>query len=199
MLLFFQAVEEAEKLGISCEVIDLRTLLPWDEETVINSVSKTGRLVLTHEAPVSLFSLSCGMFICFYDACAQHCLCITCLTFVCFYCVLQHTGGFAGEIATTVQQACFLSLEAPIRRVCGYDTPFPLIFEKVRRFFVCVYLFVKFSSSRPVEVQHLIVDCFLPASFLDSYSSPISVHFSPQYYVPDHLKILEAIKETVNY
>jgi len=48
-----QAVEEAEKLGISCEVIDLRTLLPWDEETVIKSVSKTGRLVLTHEAPVS--------------------------------------------------------------------------------------------------------------------------------------------------
>ena len=58
-------MEEAEKLGISCEVIDLRTLLPWDEETVINSVSKTGRLVLTHEAPVSLFSLSCGMFVCF--------------------------------------------------------------------------------------------------------------------------------------
>ena len=48
-----QAVEEAEKLGISCEVIDLRTLLPWDEETVLQSVSKTGRLVLTHEAPVS--------------------------------------------------------------------------------------------------------------------------------------------------
>jgi len=45
-------VEEAEKLGISCEVIDLRTLLPWDEETVLQSVSKTGRLVLTHEAPV---------------------------------------------------------------------------------------------------------------------------------------------------
>ena len=106
-----KAVDEAEKLGISCEIIDLRTLLPWDEETVINSVLKTGRLVVTHEAP--------------------------------------QTGGFAGEIATTVQEACFLSLEAPIRRVCGYDTPFPLIFEK--------------------------------------------------YYVPDHLKILEAIKATVNY
>ena len=49
-------MEEAEKLGISCEVIDLRTLLPWDEETVIKSVSKTGRLVLTHEAPVSPLS-----------------------------------------------------------------------------------------------------------------------------------------------
>ena len=46
---------------------------------------------------------------------------------------LQVTGGFAGEIATTIQEQCFLSLEAPIRRVCGYDTPFPLIFEKVGR------------------------------------------------------------------
>ena len=44
---------------------------------------------------------------------------------------MQRTGGFAGEIATTVQQECFLSLEAPVQRVCGYDTPFPLAFEKV--------------------------------------------------------------------
>lgn len=40
------------------------------------------------------------------------------------------TGGFAGEIASTIQKECFLSLEAPIERVCGYDTPFPLSFEK---------------------------------------------------------------------
>ena len=40
------------------------------------------------------------------------------------------TGGFAGEIAAAIQERCFLSLEAPIRRVCGYDTPFPLAFEK---------------------------------------------------------------------
>lgn len=57
------------------------------------SAVKTGRVIVSHEAPV--------------------------------------TGGFAGEIATCIQESCFLSLEAPIRRVCGYDTPFPLVFEKV--------------------------------------------------------------------
>ncbi|KAA0013570.1 alpha-ketoacid dehydrogenase subunit beta [Billgrantia pellis] len=46
-----RAVELAEKEGISCEVIDLRTILPWDEDTVAESVLKTGRLVITHEAP----------------------------------------------------------------------------------------------------------------------------------------------------
>lgn len=44
----------ANQLGISCEVIDLRTLLPWDEEAVINSVTKTGRLIISHEAPVNI-------------------------------------------------------------------------------------------------------------------------------------------------
>uniref|UniRef100_A0A8C7XET6 3-methyl-2-oxobutanoate dehydrogenase (2-methylpropanoyl-transferring) n=1 Tax=Oryzias sinensis TaxID=183150 RepID=A0A8C7XET6_9TELE len=55
------------------------------------SVVKTGRLLVSHEAPV--------------------------------------TGGFAAEISSTVQEECFLNLEAPISRVCGYDTPFPHIFE----------------------------------------------------------------------
>ncbi|KPP99339.1 transketolase C-terminal domain-containing protein [Marinobacter sp. HL-58] len=87
-----QAVEAAEKDGISCEVIDLRTILPWDVETVANSVFKTGRLVVTHEAPL--------------------------------------TGGFAGEIAATIQERCFLYLESPIARVTGMDTPFPLVLEK---------------------------------------------------------------------
>lgn len=87
-----KACEAANQIGISCELIDLRTLLPWDMETVVNSVTKTGRLVVSHEAPI--------------------------------------TGGFAAEIAATVQKECFLSLEAPIQRVCGYDTPFPLVFEK---------------------------------------------------------------------
>ncbi|KAJ3597368.1 hypothetical protein NHX12_000896, partial [Muraenolepis orangiensis] len=80
-----------EKLGVSCELIDLQTILPWDTETVCKSVVKTGRLLISHEAPV--------------------------------------TGGFAAEISATVQEQCFLNLEAPIARVCGYDTPFPHIFE----------------------------------------------------------------------
>ncbi|MAR72304.1 MULTISPECIES: transketolase C-terminal domain-containing protein [unclassified Halomonas] len=46
-----RAVEMAEKDGVSCEVIDLRSILPWDEDTVVESVLKTGRLVITHEAP----------------------------------------------------------------------------------------------------------------------------------------------------
>lgn len=37
--------------GIDCEVIDLRTLKPWDRETVLDSVAKTGRLVLVQEPP----------------------------------------------------------------------------------------------------------------------------------------------------
>jgi 2-oxoisovalerate dehydrogenase E1 component beta subunit len=87
-----QAVEMAEKEGISCEVIDLRTILPWDVETVAESVFKTGRLLISHEAPL--------------------------------------TGGFAGEIAATIQERCFLYLESPIARVTGLDTPFPLALEK---------------------------------------------------------------------
>lgn len=86
------AAAMAEAEGISCEVIDLRTLLPWDVDTVAASVKKTGRLLITHEAPL--------------------------------------TGGFAGEIAATIQERCFLYLESPIARVAGLDTPFPLVHEK---------------------------------------------------------------------
>ncbi|MCI18263.1 2-oxoisovalerate dehydrogenase subunit beta mitochondrial-like-like, partial [Trifolium medium] len=39
--------------GISCELIDLKTLIPWDKETVEASVKKTGRLLISHEAPVT--------------------------------------------------------------------------------------------------------------------------------------------------
>lgn len=86
------AAELADKDGISCELIDLRTILPWDVDTVVASVKKTGRLLISHEAPI--------------------------------------TGGFAGEIATTVQEQCFLHLEAPIARVAGLDVPYPLALEK---------------------------------------------------------------------
>jgi len=80
-----------EKLGISCEVIDLVSVLPWDKETVFSSVKKTGKCIVTHEAPL--------------------------------------TSGFGAELAAAIQESCFLHLEAPVQRVCGHDTPFPLIFE----------------------------------------------------------------------
>ena len=80
-----------ERLGISSEVIDMVSILPWDKETIFNSVKKTGRCIIAHEAPL--------------------------------------TNGFGAELAAAIQEECFLSLEAPVQRVCGHDTPFPLIFE----------------------------------------------------------------------
>jgi acetoin:2,6-dichlorophenolindophenol oxidoreductase subunit beta len=41
-----------EKEGVSTEVIDLRSLQPLDEETILTSVRKTGHLLIVHEAPV---------------------------------------------------------------------------------------------------------------------------------------------------
>src|SRR5947209_2368813 len=40
-----------QEMGISIEIIDLRTIWPLDEETIIHSVEKTGRAVIVHEAP----------------------------------------------------------------------------------------------------------------------------------------------------
>merc|ERR1712024_387495 len=80
-----------ERLGVSCEVIDLVSILPWDKEAICNSQKRTGRCIIAHEAP--------------------------------------YTGGFGAELSAAIQEECFLSLEAPIQRVCGHDTPFPLIFE----------------------------------------------------------------------
>lgn len=45
-----EAAKELESIGISAEVIDPMTLVPFDKETVVNSVKKTGRLVVVHEA-----------------------------------------------------------------------------------------------------------------------------------------------------
>lgn len=42
-----------QEKGISCEIIDLRTISPWDTETVAKSVRKTGRLIVSHEAQCS--------------------------------------------------------------------------------------------------------------------------------------------------
>jgi pyruvate dehydrogenase E1 component beta subunit len=50
---FHEAMYAADALsqeGIDVEVIDLRTLWPWDKTTVLNSVEKTGRLLVAHEA-----------------------------------------------------------------------------------------------------------------------------------------------------
>eukprot|EP00929_Paragymnodinium_shiwhaense_P008573 TRINITY_DN11252_c0_g1_i1.p1 TRINITY_DN11252_c0_g1~~TRINITY_DN11252_c0_g1_i1.p1 ORF type:complete len:378 (+),score=65.50 TRINITY_DN11252_c0_g1_i1:148-1134(+) len=87
-----KAAEMAKADGVSCEIIDLRTIVPWDEDCIIESVKKTGRCVIAHEAP--------------------------------------KTSGFGAEIASTIQERCFLNLEAPVQRVCGWDTPFPLAWEE---------------------------------------------------------------------
>jgi len=86
-----EACEDAAKDGVSCELIDLKTLIPWDKETVEASVKKTGKLLVSHEAPI--------------------------------------TGGFGAEIAASITERCFQRLEAPVARVCGLDTPFPLVYE----------------------------------------------------------------------
>ena len=51
-----ETLKVAEQLageGISVEIVDLRTVNPWDKETVLKSVAKTGRAVVVHEAPRS--------------------------------------------------------------------------------------------------------------------------------------------------
>jgi 2-oxoisovalerate dehydrogenase E1 component len=45
----FVAAREVAERGISVEVIDLRTLSPWDRETVFNSVKKTNRVIVAYE------------------------------------------------------------------------------------------------------------------------------------------------------
>merc|ERR1719230_1539771 len=47
------AAERAAKEGISCEIIDLQTIVPWDVDAVEASVKRTGRLIVAHEAPVT--------------------------------------------------------------------------------------------------------------------------------------------------
>ena len=45
-----EAAEALQKEGISVEVVDLRTLTPLDKETILQSVEKTGRAIVVHEA-----------------------------------------------------------------------------------------------------------------------------------------------------
>ncbi|MFC3959214.1 alpha-ketoacid dehydrogenase subunit beta [Halovivax cerinus] len=83
-------IEAAEELAgeVDVEVVDLRTLSPLDEETIVESFKKTGRAAVVHEAP--------------------------------------KTGGLAGEITATLQEEALLYQEAPVERITGFDTPFPL-------------------------------------------------------------------------
>ncbi len=82
------AAEALAREDIAAEVVDLRTLNPFDRETVIASVVKTGRAVIVHEAP--------------------------------------RTCGFGAEIAAQIGEHALLQLLAPVQRVAGFDTVFPL-------------------------------------------------------------------------
>jgi 2-oxoisovalerate dehydrogenase E1 component beta subunit len=81
------AATAAADEGRSLEVIDLRSVSPIDFSTVYESVRKTGRCIVVHEA--------------------------------------QRTLGVGAEVAASVTEECFYSLEAPVLRVTGYDTPYP--------------------------------------------------------------------------
>jgi 2-oxoisovalerate dehydrogenase E1 component beta subunit len=82
-----EAAEVAAAEGRQLSVVDLRSLVPFDDETVCAAVRRTGRAVVVAEA-----------------------------------------SGFASvssEIVARVTEKCFHSLAAPIRRVTGFDIPFP--------------------------------------------------------------------------
>ncbi len=83
-----QAAEQLAEQGISAEVIDPRTIKPLDVPLILQSVSRTGRVLLVQEAP--------------------------------------KFAGFMAEVAATIAESeVFGDLQAPIRRLCGLDTPIP--------------------------------------------------------------------------
>ncbi len=84
-----EAAEELhEKDGVEAEVIDLLTISPLDDELFTQSVRKTGRAMVVHEAPRSF--------------------------------------GPGAEIVSRLMEKSFFYLEAPIRRVTGFDVNIPL-------------------------------------------------------------------------
>ncbi|KAH7107669.1 pyruvate dehydrogenase [Auriculariales sp. MPI-PUGE-AT-0066] len=97
--------------GAKVELLDLRTILPWDMSAITESVGRTRRCIVVHEA--------------------------------------GRIGGLGADLAAEIQERCFLRLEAPVKRVTGWDTPVGLQYEK--------------------------------------------------FYIPDALRILDAITETLSY
>jgi pyruvate dehydrogenase E1 component beta subunit len=51
--LCMRAADQLAEEGISATVVDLRTLVPFDVDTVVSAVAKTGRCIVVHEAPLS--------------------------------------------------------------------------------------------------------------------------------------------------
>lgn len=83
-----EATEDLVDLhNVDVEVIDLLSISPMDTQTLVDSVSKTGRCVIVHEGP--------------------------------------RTCGIAAEIIARLNEKAFEHLEAPIKRVTGYDIHFP--------------------------------------------------------------------------
>jgi pyruvate dehydrogenase E1 component beta subunit len=82
-----EAAEAAVAEGWDLEVVDLRTIVPFDSGTVTASVARTGRAVVVAEAP--------GF------------------------------ASVASEVAAQIAERCFHYLEAPVRRVTGFDIPYP--------------------------------------------------------------------------
>jgi len=82
------AVEKAVEQGVDVELIDLRTIQPYDRETLVASFKKTGRAVIVHEA--------CPSF------------------------------GPGAELIAALQEDAFYYMQAPIKRLTGYDTMVPL-------------------------------------------------------------------------
>jgi pyruvate dehydrogenase E1 component beta subunit len=82
------AAERIKEEGVNSEVIDVRTISPLDDNTIVTSVQKTGRAVIVHEA--------------------------------------VRTCGLGAEIIARINEKALLSLDAPVERVTGFDTVFPL-------------------------------------------------------------------------